>query len=102
VANARPEVSCRTGVNPRAPKRARRIDKLIRKLQAKGAALVFAYEAGPCGYWLYRAGSDIDNRVRYRGLSCTVAAPSLIPRKPGDRVKTDRRDAATLARLLPR
>jgi transposase len=69
------------------------IDKLIRKLQAKGAPLVFAYEAGPCGYWLYRY-------LTRKGLTCHVVAPSLIPRKPGDRVKTDRRDAITLARLL--
>jgi transposase len=69
------------------------IDKLIRTLTAKGAALVFAYEAGPCGYWLYRY-------LTRRGLSCAVVAPSLIPRKSGDRVKTDRRDAVTLARLL--
>jgi transposase len=68
------------------------IDKLIRKLEAKGATLMFAYEAGPCGYWLYRY-------LTRRGLSCAVVAPSLIPRKPGDRVKTDRRDAVTLARL---
>src|SRR5712692_10026204 len=69
------------------------IDKLIRKLQAKGAPLVFVYEAGPCGYWLYRYLSR-------QGLSCHVVAPSLIPRKPGDRVKTDRRDAVLLARLM--
>src|SRR6266480_4700054 len=69
------------------------IDKLIRKLEAKGATLLFAYEAGPCGYWLYRY-------LTRRGLSCAVVAPSLIPRKAGDRVKTDRRDAVTLARLL--
>ena len=69
------------------------IDKLIRKLESKGATLVFAYEAGPCGYWLYRY-------LTRRGLSCPVVAPSLIPRKAGDRVKTDRRDAVTLARLL--
>jgi len=69
------------------------IDKLVRQLEAKGATLLFAYEAGPCGYWLYRY-------LTRRGLSCTVVAPSLIPRKPGDRVKTDRRDAVTLARLL--
>lgn len=69
------------------------IDKLIRKLQAKGAPLVFVYEAGPCGYWLYRY-------LTRKGLSCHVVAPSLIPRKPGDRVKTDRRDAITLARLM--
>jgi transposase len=69
------------------------IDKLIRKLEAKGAALVFAYEAGPCGSWLSRY-------LTRRGRSCTVVAPSLMPRKSGDRVKTDRRDAVTLARLL--
>jgi transposase len=69
------------------------IDKLIRKLAAKGAALSFAYEAGPCGYWLYRYLARQD-------LHCAVVAPSLIPRKAGDRVKTDRRDAVTLARLL--
>jgi transposase len=69
------------------------IDKLIRKLQSKGAPLVFVYEAGPCGYWLYRY-------LTRKGLSCHVVAPSLIPRKPGDRVKTDRRDAVMLARLM--
>jgi transposase len=69
------------------------LDKLIRKLQAKGATLVFAYEAGPCGYGLYRY-------LTAKGLVCHVVAPSLIPRKAGDRVKTDRRDALMLARLL--
>jgi transposase len=69
------------------------IDKVIRKLQSKGKRLVVVYEAGPCGYWLYRY-------LTRQGLSCHVVAPSLIPRKPGDRVKTDRRDAATLARLM--
>jgi transposase len=69
------------------------IDKLIRKLQSNGATLVFVYEAGPCGYWLYRY-------LTRKGLACHVVAPSLIPRKPGDRVKTDRRDAVMLARLM--
>src|SRR5467141_2214756 len=69
------------------------IDKLIRKLQSKGKTLHFVYEAGPCGYWLYRY-------LTRKGLSCHVVAPSLIPRKPGDRVKTDRRDAVMLARLM--
>lgn len=68
------------------------IDALVRKLQSKGAQLVFFYEAGPCGYWLYRY-------LTRQGLSCFVVAPSLIPRKPGDRVKTDKRDALMLARL---
>src|SRR5215213_6396445 len=51
------------------------------------------YEAGPCGYGIYRQLTEL-------GMGCTVVAPSLIPVRPGDRVKTDRRDAAKLARLL--
>ena len=69
------------------------IDKLIRRLQSKAKHLVFAYEAGPCGYSLYRY-------LTKKGYQCYVVAPSLIPRKSGDRVKTDRRDAVQLARLL--
>ena len=69
------------------------IDKLVRRLQSKASKLVFAYEAGPCGYVLYR-------HLTAKGLECLVVAPSLIPRKAGDRVKTDRRDALQLARLL--
>jgi hypothetical protein len=69
------------------------IDKLIRKLQAKGKPLHFVYEVGPCGYWLYRSLSK-------KALKCWVVAPSQIPKKAGDRVKTDRRDAMQLARLL--
>src|ERR1700756_2201704 len=68
------------------------IAKLIRKLQSKGKTLHFVYEAGPCGYWLYRYLSK-------KGLKCWVVAPSQIPKKAGDRVKTDRRDAVQLARL---
>jgi transposase len=52
------------------------IDKLIRQLQAKGARLVFVYEAGPCGYWLYRY-------LTRKGFACHVVAPSLIPGSPG-------------------
>ena len=69
------------------------IDKLIRKLQAKREKLHFVYEAGPCGYWLYRYLTKKD-------FKCWVVAPSQIPKKAGDRVKTDRRDAVQLARLL--
>ena len=69
------------------------LDKLIRRLQAKTSTLVFAYEAGPCGYGLYR---DLTGQ----GFACQVVAPSLIPKKPGDKGKTDRRDAVELARLL--
>jgi transposase len=56
---------------------------------------VFVSAAGRCGYWLYRY-------LTRKSLPCHVVAPSLIPRKPGDRVKTDRRDAITLARLMRR
>jgi transposase len=69
------------------------IDKLLRKLHSKGQTLHFVYEAGPCGYWLYRYLTKKD-------LKCWVVAPSQIPKKAGDRVKTDRRDAVQLARLL--
>jgi transposase len=69
------------------------LDKVIRKLQSKGKTLHLVYEAGPCGYWLYRYLTKKD-------LKCWVVAPSQIPKKAGDRVKTDRRDAVQLARLL--
>jgi transposase len=69
------------------------IDQLVRKLQAKAKHLVFIYEAGPCGYWLYRY-------LTKKGHVCWVVAPSLMPKKAGDRVKTDRRDAVQLARLM--
>ena len=67
--------------------------KLVRKLAAKYRRLTFCYEAGPTGYGLYR-------QVKSLGHECMVVAPSLIPRKPGDRVKTNRRDAMSLARQL--
>jgi transposase len=69
------------------------IDKLLRQLQSKSPQLVFVYEAGPCGDWLYRY-------LMNKGYVCWVVAPSLIPTKAGDRVKTDRRDAMQLARLM--
>jgi transposase len=69
------------------------LDKLIRNMHSKAKQLVFVYEAGPCGYWLYRY-------LRKKGYDCWVVAPSLIPKKAGDRVKTDRRDAVQLARLM--
>jgi transposase len=69
------------------------LGQLIRKLQSKAPHLVFVYEAGPCGYWLHRY-------LRKKGYDCWVVAPSLIPKKAGDRVKTDRRDAMQLARLM--
>ena len=69
------------------------IDKLIRRLHSKARDLVFAYEAGPCGYGLYR-------HLTSQGFDCRVVAPSLMPKRPGDRVKNDRRDAMEIARLL--
>lgn len=68
------------------------VEKLVRKLSPEGEVLAFCYEAGPCGYVLYR-------QITAMGHDCIVVAPSLIPRKPGDRVKTDRRDSESLARL---
>jgi len=69
------------------------IDHLIRKMQSKSTHLVFVSEAGPCGDWLYRY-------LTKKGHICWGVAPSLIPKKPGDRVKTNRRDAIKLARLM--
>ena len=68
------------------------LDHLIRKMPSKAQHLICVYEAGPCGYWLYRY-------LTHQGYDCWVAAPSLIPTKPGDRVNTERRDAMQLARL---
>src|SRR5882724_3572936 len=67
--------------------------KLVKKLAAQHRRLTFCYEAGPTGYELYRL-------IKHLGHECMVVAPSLIPRKPGDRVKTNRRDALSLAKLL--
>jgi transposase len=69
------------------------IANLIRQLQSKSPHLVFVYEAGPCGSWLYRY-------LTKKGQVCWVIAPSLLPKKPGDRVKTNRRDAIKRARLM--
>jgi transposase len=62
------------------------------KLIRKGRDLQFCYEAGPCGYGIQR-------QLTGMGHDCAVVAPSLIPRKPGVRIKTDRRDATNLAKL---
>jgi transposase len=67
--------------------------KLVRRLAAKYERLTFCYEAGPTGYGLHR-------QIKSLGHDCVVVAPSLIPKKPGDRVKTNRRDAVSLAKLL--
>jgi len=68
------------------------ISKLMKRLSPDGEVVSYCYEAGPCGYGLYR-------QIRDAGHECAVVAPSLIPTRPGDRVKTDRRDSESLARL---
>jgi transposase len=66
------------------------IDQLIRNMPSKAPHLVFVYEAGPCGPWLYRYFTP-------KGHHCWVVAPSWIPIRAGDRVKTDRHEARPLA-----
>jgi transposase len=68
------------------------LDKVVRKLVSKGSELHFVYEAGPCGYDVYR-------HLTAQGFDCVVVAPSKIPRQSGNRIKNDRRDAQMLARL---
>jgi transposase len=68
------------------------IRKLVKTLCPDGEVISFCYEAGPCGYEIYRQISQL-------GHHCSVVAPSLIPVKPGERVKTDRRDSEKLCRL---
>jgi transposase len=73
--------------------RADHVGKLVERLsKTDGRRLRFCYEAGPCGYGLHRQITDL-------GHECVVVAPSLIPMKAGDRIKTDRRDAVMLAKL---
>jgi transposase len=67
--------------------------KLVRKLAGKYERLTFCYEAGPTGYGLHR-------QIKSLGFECAVVAPSLIPKRRGDKVKTNRRDALSLAKLL--
>jgi len=68
------------------------LDKALRKLIAKGHRLHVVYEAGPCGFVIWR-------HLNALGHSCDVVAPSSIPKRSGERIKTDRRDAMNLARL---
>jgi len=76
------------------PNRPKSIKKMVDKLTKEfhGELLLFSYEAGPCSY-------DVYHQLIALGQDCEVVAPSLIPKKAGDRVKTDRRDAMGLARL---
>jgi transposase len=68
------------------------LDKALRRLIAKGRRLHVVYEAGPCGFVIWR-------HLNALGHSCDVVAPSSIPKRSGERIKTDRRDAMNLARL---
>src|SRR5438552_15421646 len=68
------------------------LDKVVRALRAPNRRLHFVYEAGPCGFGIYR-------HLTERGEACVVVSPSMVPKRSGDRVKTDRRDSVTLARL---
>ena len=68
------------------------LDKALRRLISRGHRLHVVYEAGPCGFVIWR-------HLTARGITCEVVAPSSIPRAPGERIKTDRRDALLLARL---
>jgi transposase len=68
------------------------LQRLVGKLCHQGVKLRFCHEAGPCGYGIQR-------RLSAAGHHCVVVAPSLIPKRPGDRIKTDRRDAFSLAKL---
>jgi transposase len=68
------------------------LKRLHRRVTQDGQNAIFVYEAGPCGYEAYRQITELGGR-------CVVIAPSLVPVRPGDRVKTDRRDAEKLARL---
>lgn len=72
------------------PNNAESVRRLVRKL-GDPANIKAAYEAGPCGFVLYWQLTEL-------GVDCVVAAPTLIPVKPGDRIKTDRRDAKKIAR----
>lgn len=79
----------------RIPSTRQAFTKLARRLQSQhpNSTLHFVYEAGPCGFWIYRLLTSL-------GHVCYVVAPSLIPKKPGERIKTDKRDAIKLARLM--
>ncbi len=69
------------------------LDRLHQRLSEDGSRVRYVYEAGPAGFALCR-------HLRAHGILCDVVSPSLIPKRASDRVKTDRRDALTLARLL--
>ena len=74
------------------PNEASAVRRMVRRIEREAPGEVRScYEAGPCGYALQRQITEAGD------ASCMVVAPSLIPRKPGERIKTDRRDARKLA-----
>jgi transposase len=75
------------------PNRAESVAKLVRQIKARHSRPEFVYEAGPCGYVLYRQITEL-------GCTCRIVAPSRIPRVPGERIKNDTKDSEMLARLL--
>lgn len=75
------------------PHDGKRLERELKQLSADGARLELCYEAGPTGYTLQR-------RLTAAGYACQVVAPSLVPQRAGQRIKTDRRDAAKLAHFL--
>src|SRR4051794_26571647 len=76
-----------------SPNTAAGLEKLVKRLRQAGSGPIkFCYEAGPCGYGVHRT-------LTRMGEDCMVVAPSMIPRKPGERQKNDKRDAASLAVL---
>ena len=83
----------RCAISARSRRRRRRWSASCASWRSKHSGLHFCYEAGPTGYGLYR-------QIVTLGHRCDVVAPSLIPKRAGERVKTNRRDAVTLARLL--
>ena len=87
-------LSCEPQYLGEIPNRPKSVCSLLRRLEEMfSGEFLFCYEAGPCGYALYR--QLIETRH-----DCIVVAPSLIPRKPGERVKNDRRDSRKLAQAL--
>ena len=70
------------------------LDKVVRALRAPDRRLHFVYEAGPCGFGIYR-------HLTKRGEACVVVSPSMIPKRAGDRIKTDRRDSQMLDCIAP-
>lgn len=91
IAMARLDGSAPAGPSSEFPNDPKVIERTFKKLAVEGDVHV-CYEAGACGYELYR-------QLTAMKISCVVIAPSLVPRKPGDRIKTDRRDALKLVHL---